>query len=360
MVAVVAVVADVAVEAFPNNVAVMLLAVKFPLASRATMALAVLALVAVVALLETLPAVLMVANLVSAMAAALFTIALVITSLATVVLRLTLPVPSMFWAVAVTFPVNPMVRVVCHRLAVEALPLNVVVVSVAVEGLKVNLVLLTSTGKFPLDPVVNRIKWDPLLAVSSVTAILLALVAVPDSDAVMVPALKLPLASRATIVLALFRLVAVVALLETLPAVLMVASLVSAMAAALFTIALVITSLATVVLRLTLPVPSMFWAVAVTFPVNPMVRVVAHCVAVEAFPSSVAVMLLAVKFPLASRATMALAVLALVAVVALFGMLVSEAPLPLNTVEDKVPVEGLYSSLVLLTLLAWLPLVPEE
>ena len=101
-------------------------------------------------------------------------------------------------------------------------------------------------------------------------------------------------------------------------------------------------------------------SVMATFVALVAVVAVVADVAVEAFPNNVAVMLLAVKFPLASRATMALAVLALVAVVALFGMLVSEAPLPLNTVEDKVPVEGLYNSFVLLTLLAWLPLVPEE
>jgi hypothetical protein len=49
--------------------------------------------------------------------------------------------------------------------------------------------------------------------------------------AVMVPAVKLPEASRATMALAVFALVAVVAELATLPAVLMVSSLVSAIAA---------------------------------------------------------------------------------------------------------------------------------
>ena len=56
-------------EAVPDKVPVIVPAVKFPLASLATMALAVFALVAVVALLLTLFAVVMVANLVSAIAA---------------------------------------------------------------------------------------------------------------------------------------------------------------------------------------------------------------------------------------------------------------------------------------------------
>lgn len=53
----------VAVLALPVKAAVMMLAMKLPLASLATMALAVLALVAVVAELDTLPAVLIVANI---------------------------------------------------------------------------------------------------------------------------------------------------------------------------------------------------------------------------------------------------------------------------------------------------------
>ena len=59
----------VAVEAFPVKAAVMFPAVKLPLASRATIADAVLLFVAEVAELLTLPVVVMVANLASAMAA---------------------------------------------------------------------------------------------------------------------------------------------------------------------------------------------------------------------------------------------------------------------------------------------------
>ena len=67
-----------------------------------------------------------------------------------------------------------------------------------------------------------------LRAVCSAVAVL----ALPDKAAVTVPAVKLPLPSRATIALAVLELVAVVALLLTLPAVLIVSSLVSAIAAA--------------------------------------------------------------------------------------------------------------------------------
>ena len=80
-------------------------------------------------------------------------------------------------------------------------------------------------------------------------------------------------------------------------------------------------------------------------------------VAVDALPLNVAVIVPAEKLPDASLATIVLAVLAFVAVVALFGMLVREAPEPLNVVDAKTPVEGLYVSLVLLTLAALLPLV---
>jgi hypothetical protein len=60
-----ALVADVAVDAFPLKLAVIVPAEKLPLASRATIALAVLELVAVVAELDTLPAVEIVSNFVS-------------------------------------------------------------------------------------------------------------------------------------------------------------------------------------------------------------------------------------------------------------------------------------------------------
>src|SRR5204863_190066 len=59
-----------------------------------------------------------------------------------------------------------------------------------------------------------------------------AVVALPVKFAVIVPAEKLPDASRATIALAVFALIAVVAELATFPAVLIVANFVSTIAAA--------------------------------------------------------------------------------------------------------------------------------
>src|SRR5207247_2342764 len=67
--------------------------------------------------------------------------------------------------------------------------------------------------------------------------------AAPAKLAIMVPAVKLPDASRATIAFAVLRLVAVVAELATLPAVLIVANLVSTIAAAGSTSALTINEL---------------------------------------------------------------------------------------------------------------------
>ena len=67
-----------------------------------------------------------------------------------------------------------------------------------------------------------------------------ALVALPDNVAVIVPALKFPDASLNTMVFAVFALVAVVAELDTFPAVLIVASLESTIPAAGSTSALTI------------------------------------------------------------------------------------------------------------------------
>lgn len=81
--------------------------------------------------------------------------------------------------------------------------------------------------------------------------------------------------------------------------------------------------------------PPMFLAVckAVAVAALPVVEpdVVAE-VAVEALPFKAAVIVPAEKLPEASRATMALAVFALVAVVAEFGTLVNPAPDPVNCV----------------------------
>ncbi len=134
---------------------------------------------------------------------------------------------------------------------------------------------------------------SPVAAIVLPVANCVADEAVPVKDAVIVPALKFPEASRATIVEAVF---ALVALDDTVNV----------------------------------------WAeepLNVAEPESPVpdvarVRLLDTCVAV---PLNVAVMVPALKLPEASRATMADGVFALVAVVAEFGMLVEAviAPVPL-------------------------------
>jgi hypothetical protein len=81
------------------------------------------------------------------------------------------------------------------------------------------------------DAFVNAIKHvASLVSVAVVTVD--ATLAVPVNDAVIVPALKLPDPSRATIALTVFALVALVAELDTFRAVEIVANFVSTMAAA--------------------------------------------------------------------------------------------------------------------------------
>jgi hypothetical protein len=169
-----------------SDVAVIAPAEKFPEPSLATMADTVLADVAVVALLDTLPAVAMVASLLSTIPAAAMISALVT---ADVVRR---PEP-LVWTTPVAFRLG---------MVTESMP----------TFPKTSDVALTP-------PIVNA----PGLAVSTL------LVA---NDAVIVPAEKLPEASRATIVDGVFADVAVVAELATLPAVAMVASLLSTIPAA--------------------------------------------------------------------------------------------------------------------------------
>ena len=128
------------------------------------------------------------------------------------------------------------------------------------------------------------------------------MVALPLNAAVIVPALKLPEASRATMVEAVFALVAFDATVNVeLP-----------------------DWLAVNVAEPDRPVPE-------TAIVNVPLLTFAAVVAVLALPLSAAVMVPAEKLPEASRATMAEAVFALVAVVAELGMLVEavNAPVPL-------------------------------
>ena len=93
----------------------------------------------------------------------------------------------------------------------------------------------------PVVIVPTEVRLDAVTPEASVAPDRLPAGAAPFSVAVIVPALKLPEASRATMVLAVLAFVAVVALLLTFPAVLMVASLVSAMAAVALISALTMT-----------------------------------------------------------------------------------------------------------------------
>jgi hypothetical protein len=99
-----------------------------------------------------------------------------------------------------------------------------------------------------------------------------AVLAFPLKAAVIVPAEKLPLVSRDTIVLEVFALVAVVAVFATLPAVDIVDSFESGKAE-------------TTVFSDIAELPSKFTPVAVTSPTNEMALGVASFVAVSAFPT---------------------------------------------------------------------------
>jgi hypothetical protein len=122
--AVVNLAAELAVLALPERAAVIVVAEKLPLASRATIALAVLALVAVVAELETLPAVESVASFVSTIAAAALMSAFTITPAAIAVGIVMATEPSKFCAVPVTSPLTLIALGVASLVAVAALPVQ--------------------------------------------------------------------------------------------------------------------------------------------------------------------------------------------------------------------------------------------
>jgi hypothetical protein len=141
-----------------------------------------------------------------------------------------------------------------------------------------------------------------VVAVAALPEVLLDVVALPLNAAVIVPALKLPEASRATSVETVFKLVALDATVNVeLP-----------------------DWLAVKVAEPDRPVPE-------TARVSVPLLTFAAVVAVLALPFNAAVMVPAEKLPEASRATIAFAVFKLVAVVAALGMLVDavNAPVPL-------------------------------
>lgn len=134
------------------------------------------------------------------------------------------------------------------------------------------------TGRLPVTPVVKgnpvALVRVPLDGVPSAPPLTKLPLAVPVNAAVIVPAVKLPEASRATIALAVFADAAVVAELLTFKAVEIVASLVSTMAADAFISALTITP---AVIDVAFPTDvigpvrfALIVAVPVAFPVPPL------------------------------------------------------------------------------------------
>lgn len=265
--AVVAVVADVAVVALPANAAVMVPAVKLPDMSRATTVEAVLADVA---------------------------------------LDVTVNVAAPTWfAVNVCDPDNPVPDTFSVNVPFPIV--GGVIQDGAVVPLDCRYCPEVPAAENPVAPAPDWNGTAPatpaakFVAVVAVVAVF-ADVAFPDSAAVIVPATKLPEASRATIADAVFRLVA---------------------------------------FDVTVNVELPDWlAVNVADPDKPVpdtamdsvpLLTLAAVVAVVALPLSAAVIVPAAKLPDASRATMAEAVLTEVAVVAALGMLVEAvmAPVPL-------------------------------
>ena len=219
LVAVVAVVEVVAVVALPFKLAVIVPAEKLPDASRATIAFAVLALVAVVAEFATLPAVEIVANFVSIIPAAAAISAFTIRELDKLPEASLCTIPGLVNAdIEITPPEAIFIRskplVLNDKLSELADKPEVVLPVNTSDG---NAVVPAGNCKVPVivSPVRNTLSE-----------------AAPRRLAIIVPALKLPNASRATMVFAVLRFVAVVAELATLPAVEIVASLVSTIPAA--------------------------------------------------------------------------------------------------------------------------------
>jgi hypothetical protein len=139
---------------------------------------------------------------------------------------------------------------------------------------------------------------SPVIAIVRPVAKVVAVLAFPLKAAVTVPAVKFPLASRATIALAVFADVAVVAELLTLDAVEIVASLVSTMPAAALMSASTITPAAIEVALPTEVTSPVRLAFVVTLP-----AVKPEAVPVIFVPTNAAGVPRAVAFPEASRLT---------------------------------------------------------
>jgi|SRR5579872_2884447 len=205
-------------EAAPVKLATTVPALKFPELSRSTIVFGVFVLVAVVAEFATLPAVEIVANLVSTIAAAGSTSALTINELVNNPDELLCTTPAV---------VNPSSVSPDELTFICSTPLTSNDNTFAVAAESPVLVLPVNcndgTAAVPAGNVNAPVIVSPDLSTFNDAA--------PVKLAVIVPAEKLPDASRATIAFAVFALVAVVAEFATLPAVLIVASLLSVIAA---------------------------------------------------------------------------------------------------------------------------------
>jgi len=185
-------------DAAPVKLAIIVPALKFPDASRATIAFAVLTLVAVVAELATLPAVEIVANLVSTIPADADTSALTTRELDNN------PVTSLCTTPAV---VNPSIVTPDAPIFICSTPLisndNVFAVAADKPVLVLPVNLSDGAAAVPAGNINVPVIVSPAFST--------LLEALPVKFAVMVPAEKLPDASRATLVLAVLALVASVA-----------------------------------------------------------------------------------------------------------------------------------------------------
>jgi len=347
-------------DAAPVKLAVIVPAEKLPELSRATIALAVLLLVAVVAELATLPAVEMVANLVSTIAAAGSTSAFTINELDNSPAELLCTTPAVVNASMVT---PDALMFICSAPLISNDNTFAVAADKPVLVLPVN--LSDGAAAVPAGNCNAPVIVSPALSTFNDAAPVTLPVTFPVKLAVMVPAEKLPEASRATMAFAELVLVAVVAEFATLPAVLIVANLVSTIAAAASTSALTINELdklpeaslcttpavvnasietvppAAIFKRSSAFVlndnaPALADKPVVVLPVNtndgnavvpagncnvPVMVSPAFNTLADAAPVKLAVMVPAEKLPELSRATIALAVLLLVAVVAEFATL---------------------------------------
>ena len=224
-------------DAAPVKLAVIVPAEKLPDALRATIAFAVLAEVAVVAEFATLPAVEMVANFVSTIAAAGSTSAFTINELEINPEALLCKIPAVLNGVMVNeLEITSSVTLIADvenppdalRLTI-ALAVFALVAALARTVAAATLAAVCPPTKLTTVALCVPVT-SPLKEPEKLVAVV-AVVALPFKFAVIVPAEKLPDASRVTIAFAVLALVAVVAELATFPAVEIVASLVSTIAA---------------------------------------------------------------------------------------------------------------------------------